>query len=274
MFARIHRKAAIGLSAAVSLFIFAGATTRAEATPAVGTFVNIGWGGQDGGWGDLNASKSWVATGATNGWTAAAVANIATGSLHASSMAWRTCTFSCPGVLAGAVASLFDMYYFTNEGENAALIPVTLRVEGHCAGNARNRVEYRFAFSSNPINTSTVPYRSIPCGESVDVVAPINLVSFLGDTSWYAFVELSTGVSFRDADAGFGLVDFGNTLKIDIVLPEGVTMHSGSGVFPYRYETNDVPEPATPFVMGAGLAGLGAAHWVRRGRKAKGSKSQ
>jgi PEP-CTERM motif len=267
MSARVHRNAVIGLSAAMTLFIFAAATTRAEATPTFGTYVNIGWGGTDGGWGDFDASKSWTATGPTNGWTAAAVANLATGSLHASSMAWRTCTFSCPGVLAGATASLFDRYYFSNEGENAALIPVTLQIDGTCAGNARNRAEYRFAFSQNPIiDTTGIPYRQLPCDGSVDVVAPINLVSWVGDSAWYAFVEISTGVTFRDADAGFGLVDFGNTLKIDIVLPEGVTMHSDSGVFPFRRETA-VPEPATLGVLGGGLAGLGAARLRVRRRK-------
>lgn len=159
------------------------------------------------------------------------------------------------------------MYYFTNNGDNAALIPVTLRVDGTCAGNARNRAEYRFAFSSSPlVDIASIPYRRVPCDGSVDVVAAINLVSFLGDTSWYAFVELSTGVSFGPADAGFGLVDFGNTLKIDIVLPEGVTMRSESGVFPYRYETASLPEPATSFVLGAGLVGLGAARFWGRSR--------
>ncbi len=175
--------------------VFAADTTYAAAIPTFGSFVNIGWAGTDGGWGDFDASKSWTATSPTNGWTAAAVANLATGSLHASSMAWRTCSYSCPGVLAGAEARLFDRYYFTNEGENIALIPVTLRVDGHCAGNARNRVEYRFAFSESPIvNTAGIPYRQISCDGSTDLVAHINLLSLLGDTSFYAFVELSTGV--------------------------------------------------------------------------------
>jgi hypothetical protein len=172
---------------------------------------------------------------------------------------------------------LFDKYYFTNTGENIAQIPVSLRVEGHCAGNARTTVQYRFTFSSSPIRSiDDLPYHYIPCDGSVDVVAPINLVSWLGDSSWYAFVELSTGVSFvHDGDTGFGLADFGNTMKIDIVLPEGVTMHSESGVFPYRYETVAVAEPATFSVLGAGLAGLGAArHWLRRRRNGRSALSQ
>src|SRR5262249_18292802 len=95
--------------------------------------------------------------------------------------------------------------------------------------------------------------------------------SWDGDSSYYAFVEIATSVRFPDFDeeGDFGVVDFGNTLKVDIVLPDGVTMRSDSGVFPSRRET-DVPEPATLGVFSAGLAGLGAARsWMRRRRNGR-----
>ena len=265
MFARLPRTAIAGMAAG---FILAAAATPAAAIPTFGAYVNVTFAGSDGGMGDFDASKSWTASNSQGGYTVAAVANLATGSLHASSLAWRDCvTHGCPlGTGAGADARLFDRYWFTNEGENFALIPVTLKVEGNCAGDAFKFARYRFAFSSNPISIDTVPYRNLNCDGSVDVVAPINLVSFIGDTSYYAFVEISTGVDFNPFKGGFGLVDFGNTLKIDIVLPDGITMHSDSGVFPYRYETASLPEPATTLVLGAGLTGLGAAHWARSRR--------
>ncbi len=258
----------IGSTLLAGALIF-GAAPPAAATPTFGAFANVSFAGNSGGWGEFDASKSWTASNVQTGYTVAAVANLATGSLHASSLMRRDCvTFGCPlGAGAGADARLFDRYYFTNDGENAALIPVSLLVEGNCAGDAHKFARYRFAFSSSPINIDAVPYRDLPCDGSVDVVAPINLVSFLGDTSWYAFVELTTGVDFNPFEGGFGLVDFGHTLKVDIVLPEGITMHSDSGVFPFRRET-DVPEPATFYGLGAVIAGLGAArYWVRRGRR-------
>jgi len=60
------------------------------------------------------------------------------------------------------------------------------------------------------------------------------------------------------------LVDFGKTLKIDIVPTEGVTMRADPGVFPYRREIA-LPEPAARGTFDAGLAGLGAVR--RRGRR-------
>lgn len=258
------------LAAAAALFMLAAGQSSAATLANFGSFTTAGFvsGGISGYWadgalGDFDSSQSRV----NREYVTAAVANLATGSLHASASAFHSgCNGlgSCDRIAASATASLRDRYVFTNTGDNIALIPVSLRIDGHCAGNVFATGRFKFGFSlGGPVDNGALPYRNIACGQTVDLVAPINLVSFIGDTSYYAYVELEANAMVPRDTNGFSLADFGDTLKIDILLPEGVTARSESGVFPFRSETA-VPEPGSWSLMILGFAGAG--HMLRRRR--------
>jgi hypothetical protein len=255
------RRTTIYTTAAIAAgIILTASPAQAQAVPPVptfGAFANIG-GATDGGFGKFEATRSLSANTPTTGRVGLAQANLATGTLHASSLARRDCpNGGCGGSFGvNSIAALRDRYVFTNTGENIALIPVSLRIDGICAGNGAKSARYRFAFSSGPIFGDAVPYRDLPCSGSVDIVAPIGLVSFVGDTSYFAFVEITTLARMPDGVSGFALADFGHTLKVDIVLPPGITARSASGVFPFRAP---VPEPEVWALMIGGFGLTGAA---------------
>lgn len=220
--------------------------------PRFGAFANVD-GAVDGGLGKFSASKSIVVDSRGTGKVAAAVANLATGSLHASSFLRTDCTRNCGRVGTSSTARFLDRLVFSNSGDNISLVPVTLRVDGTCRGNGATSARYRFGFTEHLANADTFPWRNIACGESVDIAAPVNLLSFSGDTGYFAYFELQTTATIFD-DGGFALADFGHTMKVDIRLPENITMSSASGQFP---AAAPVPEPEVWALMlgGFGLAG-------------------
>lgn len=80
--------------------------------------------------------------------------------------------------------------------------------------------------------------------------------------SFLSRLYLEAGMGFGTNATGplaEGLVDFGNTAQLSLIVPDGVTVSSESGVF-----LTAVPEPESYALMLAGLLAVGGAATLRR----------
>jgi hypothetical protein len=89
---------------------------------------------------------------------------------------------------------------------------------------------------------------------SATLTAPFKL------TGLFAHLDSSTGQVFTDELFGSGIASL--TLQLESS-PNGTLVWNHSG---QSYDLQATPEPATLFLVGAGVTGLGLARWVKRRR--------
>jgi len=92
---------------------------------------------------------------------------------------------------------------------------------------------------------------------TVDQLFSIDIPLTSADSTFAFYARIIASTTGPD-----GVADFGNTARFSLILPEGLSFSSGSGVF--LSANRVVPEPGTLALLGLGLAGLG----LSRRRKA------
>jgi len=92
-------------------------------------------------------------------------------------------------------------------------------------------------------------------GTEVDAVSSVffNATNLAPTFSFTSALFVNSAVGFGDVspDPRTAVVDFGNTARLELILPDGVTFSSASGVF-----LQGVPEPASFSLVAAAMAAL------------------
>lgn len=199
-----------------------------------------------------------------------ALSDLGEGAMHATAAVERACG---PWVNCNAATSAFarvvmwDNYVFTNTGQNIALMPTSIRLDGSCSGGGTHSARYRFLLSAAPItDPGATPWTDAGCsGTSIDITDPRVLQAPTGVSEFYGHFELLISTSLPKGVGGFSIVDFGDTFRVNIGLPEGVAATSASGRFPFTaVDAGPVPELPVWAMMIAGFGAVGAALRDRR----------
>lgn len=235
-----------------------------------------------------------VNSGLSQGYAAADLSN---GSLHAvaqTSYAGQSSSNEATGGTSSVQAEFGDTLHFNIPGATAntmTQIEVVATLDGtqshteHYAGSALN---WQVITGGGNLNV-TLNDNGLLHGGTTDwyVENAVNYgwaTSVLNDASTSNLVfdgfydvygsDPTLGLDMRlSADSAFGgIVDYGNTAKLNIIVPNGVTYTSDSGVFLTANSTpsNAVPEPASWLLAGAGFVLLGFMGWRKRNSKAAG----
>lgn len=233
------------------------ASTAAAATPKFGAFVSVLSGGMEGGEGHSSAARS-HASAYTRATGSAALAD---GALHSFASALRPPCERCSRTGAQGTVAYWDTVTFHN-GINISLLANTgLRIDGVLDG-AFAQAGYRWYFGSPKTDfferlNDYAPGHALRNGDTLvddGLIVPIG-----GTRTYFVYAELSTYA--QGTTLGDSVADFGNTLRFQWTLPEGLSVRSASGVF---MSATPVPEPSSWALMLAGLAGTATIAGRRR----------
>ncbi len=224
-----------------------------------------------------------------------AAADLSNGSLHAvaqTSYAGQSSSNEATGGTSSVQAELGDTLHLnipgaTNSTMTQVEIVATLDgTQSHVAQYAGSALNWQVAAGGGDLNV-TLNDNGLLHGATTDwyVENAVNYgwaTSILNDAStsnvvfdgfydvYGADPTLSLDMKLSADSAFGGIVDYGNTAKLNIIVPNGVTYTSDSGVFLTANSSptpSSVPEPASWLLAAGGFFILGCAG--RRSRKAK-----